>query len=326
MRLAAVVFALMAMLFASLATAQERDGMPPIPRPRPDREGEQAATSALGPVGQPTPATDAITALTAVPQPVHLTAQVTEGSTNIAAGLVWRIFDTRTDNTGQLALVVKSDEADAQLTLPPGEYVVHVAYGSAQASDSLTVEVGKNDKTLVLDAGAIRLTAAITGDIPIPLDRMHFDIFTGGLTESDRTLVAENLAPNDVVTLNAGTYHVVSYFGDVNAVVRADLRVEPGQLTDAMLYHRAAVVNFKLVSEAGGEAIADVDWTVKTSDGETVFSELGAFPTTVLAEGTYLVLAKRGDSVFNREFEVMPGIARDIDVLTDVYAAPAPPG
>ncbi|MDB5506568.1 MAG: hypothetical protein JWR75_1206 [Devosia sp.] len=326
MRLAAVAFALLAMLFTSLAIAQESDGMPPLPRPRPDREGDQAATSALGPDGQPTPATDAITALTSVPQPVHLTAQVTEGGTNIAAGLVWRIFDTRTDNTGELALVAKSDEADAQLTLPPGEYVVHVAYGSAQASDSLTVAVGDNDKTLVLDAGAMRLTAAIAGDIPIPPELMHFDIFTGGVSESDRRLVAENLAPNDMVTLNAGTYHVVAYFGDVNAMVRADLRVEPGQLTDATLYHHAAVVNFKLASEAGGEAIADVEWTVKTSDGETVFSELGAFPTTVLAEGTYLVLAKRGDQVFNREFEVLPGAARDIDVLTDVYAAPTAPG
>jgi hypothetical protein len=35
-----------------------------------------------------------------------------------------------------------------------------------------------------------------------------------------------------------------------------DLRVEPGQLTDATLYHRAAQMSFKLVSEAGGEAIA----------------------------------------------------------------------
>jgi hypothetical protein len=217
-----------------------------------------------------------------------------------------------------LALVAKSDDASAELSLPPGEYVVHVAYGRAQASDSLTVSEGDNTKTIVLDAGALRLNAAITGEIAVPIDLVRFDIFDGS-SESDGAVVAQAVTPNDIVTLNAGTYHVVSYFGDINAVVRADLRVEPGQLTDATLYHKAAQVAFKLVSEAGGEAIADVEWTVKTAEGTTVFSDLGAFPSTVLSEGDYLVLAKRGETVFSRAFEVLPGPAREIEVLTAVY-------
>jgi hypothetical protein len=131
--------------------------------------------------------------------------------------------------------------------------------------------------------------------------------------------VAQNLAANDIVTLNAGTYHVVSRFGEVNAVVRADLRVEPGQLTDATLYHRASQVTLKLVTEAGGEAVADVEWTVKAAGGETVFTDIGAFPATVLAEGDYAVFAKRGETVYNREFEVKPGPGREIEVLTTVY-------
>ena len=164
----------------------------------------------------------------------------------------------------------------------------------------------------------MRLNAAVTGDVSIPINLLRFDIFTAG-NEADRTLVAQNLSANDIVTLNAGTYHVVSYFGDINAVVRADLRVEPGQMTEATLYHRSAQVTFKLVTETGGEAIADVEWTVKTADGATVYSNIGAFPATVLAEGDYLVLAKRGDTVYNREFEVQPGPGREIEVLTTVY-------
>src|SRR4029079_17989716 len=135
---------------------------------------------------------------------------------------------------------------------------------------------------------------------------LHFDVFTAGATDADRALVAQNLGANDIVTLNAGTYHVVSYFGDINAVVRPDVKVEPGQLTDATLYHKAAQISFKLVSETGGEAIADVDWTVKTADGTSVFTNTGTFPSTVLEEGDYLVLAKRGDKVYNRNFEVQP--------------------
>jgi hypothetical protein len=266
----------------------------------------------------PQTAAQAAESVVTTPQPVTLTAQIMENGAEIPEGLVWRVFDTKTDANGELALAAKSDDAHATVELPPGEYVVHVAYGRAQASDTLTVAPGQNSKSLILDAGALRLNAAVTGDVPIPINLLTFDIFADD-GENDRVAVAEGLSANDIVTLNAGTYHIVSHFGTINAVVRADLRVEPGQLTDATLYHRAAEVTFKLVSEPGGEAIADIDWTVKTAGGETVFTDLGAFPVTVLQEGDYTVLAKRGDDVFNRDFQVQPGPAREIEVLTAVY-------
>ncbi|MCS6759841.1 MAG: hypothetical protein MO852_13535, partial [Candidatus Devosia euplotis] len=213
--------------------------------------------------------------------------------------------------------MAKSDEGIAQIELPPGKYVAHLAYGRAQISKPMSVLPGPNAYDFVLDAGALRLNSAVTGDIPIPPSMLRFDIFVGD--DASRAMAAEGLLPNDIVTLNAGTYHIISRFGTVNAVARADLRVEPGQLTDATLYHHASQIAFKLVSEANGEAIADVEWTVKTADGETVFTDLGAFPSAVLAEGEYLVFAKQGEQVFNHEFQVIPGSAREIEVLTTVY-------
>src|SRR5690606_17511735 len=196
---------------------------------------------------------------------------------------------TRLNSSGNLALAVKSEEPAPRLALAPGEYVVHVSYGRAQASDTLQVAEGDNSKAMVLDAGALRLNAAVTGDVPIPINLLRFEVFSDG-GEGEQTLEVQNLSANDIVTLNAGTYHVVSYFGNVNAVVRTDLRVEPGQLTDATLYHRSAQISFKLVTEAGGEAIADIEWTVKAEDGTTIYTSIGAFPATVLTEGEYLVL------------------------------------
>lgn len=331
---AALLSLAVALVVPAFALAQDA----PIPMPRPaDRlpaaessaaaESTQAdaadvAAPAVAPDITPLPeaatATEAVAAVAAEKQPVTLTAQITERGMNIPEGLVWRVFDTRTDASGELALAAKSEDAIARLELAPGEYVVHVAYGRAQASDTLEVVEGTNSKSIVLDAGAMRLNAAVTGDVTIPINLLRFDVFTAG-NESDRTLVAQGLSANDIVTLNAGTYHVVSYFGEVNAVVRADLRVEPGQMTEATLYHRASQVTFKLVTVAGGEAIADVEWTVKTAGGTTVYSDIGAFPATVLAEGDYLVLAKRGETVYNREFEVRPGPGSEIEVLTAVY-------
>jgi hypothetical protein len=58
---------------------------------------------------------------------------------------------------------------------------------------------------------------------------------------------------------------------------------------------------------------------VKNSSGETVYTNIGAFPSTILEEGDYVVLAKRGTDVFNREFQVVAGQPREIEVLTAVY-------
>ena len=318
-----LVFALLLLLLAPFAPAalappafaqQAAAEMPPMPRPRPNRDETPATT----PPAAQTPATEAISGLTTVPQPVSLKARITEDGTTIPEGLVWRIFGTTPDANGELALVAKSDEAIASVELPPGEYVVHVAYGRAQASDTLTVTEGTNVKSFVIGAGALRLNSAITGDIAIPANLLKFDILTAG-DEASRTTVAEGLRPNEIVTLNAGTYHIVSHFGDVNAIVRADLRVEPGQLTDATLYQKASQISFKLASEVGGEAIADVEWTVKTPDGATVFTDLGAFPATVLAEGEYTVLAKQGETVVNRDFEVKAGSSQEVEVLTAAH-------
>jgi len=297
--------------------AQDATEMPPLPRPRPDRDAP-APTSAPLPSPAAT-ATEAISALTNAPQPVTLTATISTGGAQVSEGLTWRVFDTTPDEQGELEMVAKSDEATANITLPPGEYVVHVAYGRAQTSDTMTVVPGANTKSIAIEAGALRLNAAVTGDIAIPADLLRFDLFTAGSSDSDRTLVAEGVSPNDIVTLNAGTYHVVSHFGRINAVVRADLRVEPGQLTDATLYHQASQVSFKLVSEPGGEAIADVEWTVQSPDGTTLFTDLGAFPSTVLAAGDYQVIAKQAQSVFNRDFEVRAGSPQEVEVLTAVY-------
>jgi hypothetical protein len=294
-------------VWAQSSTAE----MPPMPRPRP------LQPSSATPPASASRATEAIEAVTSAPQPVTLTGRITPEGEPIPDGLVWRIFDSTAKADGEMVLMAKSDQGIAQIELPPGEYVVHVAYGRAQLSEPMSVVAGPNAFDFVLDAGALRLNSAVTGDIPIPPSMLTFDIFSGD--NGNRTLVAEGLVPNDIVTLTAGTYHIVSHFGTINAVVRADLRIEPGQLTDATLYHHASQISFKLVSEAGGEAIADVEWTVKTADGETIFSDLGAFPSTVLAEGDYLVFAKQGEQVFNREFQVSSGSAREIEVLTAVY-------
>lgn len=334
---------LILIIFAALLApfAASAQGIPPVPRPRPDRgesmstpgamdaEPGMAGMEASEGTGQTT-AIEAMDSAIQAPmssnppadgpsQPVTLSAKISEEGAIIPNGLVWRVFDTKTDSTGQLALLAKSEESVAVFNLVPGDYVLHVAYGRSQATDTIRVEPGTNSKILVLNSGALRLNAAISGDVPILATNLTFEIRSSGEGAQDRVLVADKIRPGELVHLNAGVYHIISYFGTINAQVKADLRVEPGELTDATLYHRASEIRFKLVSEDRGEAIADVDWTVKNPADETIYSDFGAFPATILAEGSYTVIAKRGVNVYNRDFQVLAGPSRQIEVLTTVY-------
>ena len=100
-----------------------------------------------------------------------------------------------------------------------------------------------------------------------------------------------------------------------NAIVRADIRVDPGKLTEATIYQTAARLTLKLVEQRGGEAIADTQWSIVTFAGENVVESVGAFPTVVLAAGEYTAIASNRDRIFEANFVVEPGVHRDVEVL-----------
>lgn len=314
--------ALLLGLTVEIAPAQDA----PVPPPRPERfrtvsADQAAAAPSLNDLENAFDVFESLETRPVVnlalgePQPVTLSARVSENGPIIPSGLTWRIYRTTPDETGTLPLLAKSTDSAAAFSLQPGEYIAHVAYGRAQASDTFTVEPGPNQRSFILDAGGLELAAAITGDIAIPPEQLSFTVYADSDLAGGQVRLAENVAPGELMYLNAGVYKIECRYGSVNAMVRADIRVEPGQMTEATLYQRAAEATLKLVSEPGGEAIADVDWTVTDADGKDVFATIGAFANLVLAEGEYTVVARQGDRVYNRDFEIRPGPPREIEVL-----------
>jgi hypothetical protein len=155
-------------------------------------------------------------------------------------------------------------------------------------------------------------------DRPIPDAQLTFEVLQPDET-GELVTVVPNAAPGRILRLSAGKYHVISRYGNVNAVVRADIEVEAGKLTEAVMRHSGAEVTLKLVSEEGGEAIANTSWAVTTQDGITVHESVGAFPTIILAAGNYTAVAKHQDLIYSRDFAVETGLERDIEVrLSDV--------
>ncbi len=153
MRLLLILLSLAALLLPAFGQEQ-----PPLPRPRPERNasgeiipGAPAAPAAEDQTdGAVVPGDNAADALARFaggpPQELSLSAKITEDGPPVPGGVTWRIYDTKANDKGGLKLVAKSDQPNAQFSLAPGRYVVHVAYGHTQTSDTVTITDKPADK------------------------------------------------------------------------------------------------------------------------------------------------------------------------------------
>ena len=265
-----------------------------------------------GPAAMPVPALGGASS-----QQVPLTLAARFGHdalTQITNGLVWRIFPARPDVTGTFRAIKEDKAASPVMTLPPGDYVVHVSFGLASAAKAVHLKEATRE-VFELPAGGVRLEGRV-GDVKIPSGEITFDIFKGSQFEPGyKTPLAQGVLTGDVVVVPEGNYHIVSNYGDTNAVVRSDIRVQAGKLTDVTVSHRAALITLKLVGERGGDPIANTNWSVITPGGDLIKESTGVFPRLVLAEGDYRAIARNEGRTYERDFKVVAGVDGEVEVL-----------
>jgi hypothetical protein len=262
--------------------------------------------------------TDTPPAAKSAPAPAGFTleAKLTDTGAPIAKGVVWRIFGEKAGADGKLPLLREASGGIVHLALGPGSYLVHAAYGRAGIAKRVVVNGEGQTDTIILNAGGLKLSAIVGKDQTLTGNQSAFDIYPGSdQSDDERNPIVAGLHSDQIVRLNAGTYHVVSRYGDANAVVRADIKVEAGKLTEAALFQKAARITLKLVSDAGGEALANTSWSVLTQEGDSVFDSVGAFPDVVLAIGDYTAVAKHDNLIHERNFTVEAGRDREVEVL-----------
>jgi len=246
---------------------------------------------------------------------LSLTARYGKDLPVITSGLVWRVFSDRPDETGTFKLIREDRGASPNIVLPPGSYVVHVAFGLVSAVRALTLMPETDRESFLLPAGGLRIEGRV-GASKIPQNQISFAIHKGSQFEiGERASLLPNVAAGDVALLPEGTYYITSNYGDANSVVRSDIRVQAGKLTDVTITHRAAVITLKLVSDKGGEALANTAWSVITPGGDVIKESIGAFPRVVLSEGEYRAMAKNEGKVYERPFSVVNGVDGEIEVV-----------
>jgi hypothetical protein len=328
---------LLVMLFAGQTTARAQffsDRPPPVPPASvPDPGGAvslappsgsllvpppsltQPASPTLPPSVSTVPPAAPLGAVTPGQAVLSLTARYGKDLPAITSGLVWRVFSDRPDDTGTFKLIREDRNATPNIVLPPGNYVVHVAFGLVSAVRAVSLKAETDREAFVLPAGGLRIEGRV-GTSRIPQNQISFAIYKGSQFDGgDRTSLVPNVAAGDVVLLPEGTYYIISNYGDANSVVRSDIRVQASKLTDVTITHRAAVITLKLVSDKGGEALANTAWSVLTPGGDVVKESIGAFPRVVLSEGEYRAIAKNEGKVYERGFNVVNGVDGEVEVV-----------
>jgi hypothetical protein len=248
---------------------------------------------------------------------VSLSAYLTENSTPITRGLVWRVFRDKSAAGGKDLLVSTHKNANPTLRLDPGNYWINVAIGRANLTRKIAVAADQvATARFVLNAGGLRLIPVLANGKHADVKLVAYDVESDERDEhGQRTKVVTGARAGVVLRLNAGIYSIVSKYGDANAIARADVSVEAGKLSEVKLGHAAAEVSFKLVTRGGGDAVADTEWSVTTNQGEAVKESSGAVPTHILAPGDYVVRATHAGRSYRRDFTVKAGDSTLVEVV-----------
>ena len=296
------------------------------PPPAPQQQPAQTPPAQPRPQGKETKETPAQQQNAPLRFTLNLQARYSPEGQNVNRALHWRIFVERPGTAQPLFMVSESKDASPTFTVPPAKYVVHVAYGLASFAQRVTVTENMRE-TLIVAAGGLRLQGRV-GDATIAAQKLRFDIYEGNFLQraasdgkkkrtvrNERPPVVRGVVPGDLVLLPAGTYYVQSTYGEGNSTITADVRIETGRLTDAVVHHRAAQITLRLVHATGGEALANTSWSVLTPGGDTIKEFIGAFPSIVLADGEYTAVARHDGKTYQANFKVVPGRDREVEVL-----------
>lgn len=245
---------------------------------------------------------------------LNATAYMTKGGAPIQRGLQWRVYSTNLGLDNKLPLIAQSQEGEAKFLLKPGDYILFAAFGRAEHSKRITLEADKPQTEIFqLNAGGLKPDAVLLNG-KMNKKQLHFAIY-GEEQINEQTPLIDSVKPGEIIRLPAGSYHIVCNYGAANATVRSDIRISAGKLLEATMQQKAAQIILKLVRQTGGEALADTSWAVMNDSGDIVREIANANAYIILAEGSYVAIARNKEKIYQKEFSVSSGKDGEIEVL-----------
>lgn len=231
---------------------------PPSPPTNPENNLAAAPETPLAAPSSPPPEP-------AVPQPPRpepntvLSAVLANGMAPLDSGVTWEIYKIKTTPTGQLRMAETPSwtggGGKAQAKLGEGNYAVRVTYGYATAGDSLTVNGGKAEKTVTLNAGTIAAEGLQAPGGPAA-EGVFFVLSRPRPGGAPEQLGRSSESPA-TFHVNAGQYLLQASAG--LAKIDTAVRVEPGKVSLVRIALNVGTLEIRTV-EAEGTAKAVPAW------------------------------------------------------------------
>ncbi len=266
------------------------------------QESEQSALTVAPPVFQSKAAHDiAIEIVKPGSEGLELSARLSETGGLIERDISWKLRDAQ-------GLVVYDGKTSlADIVVPPGDYTVEVAYGSADFQQGLTLLAGNRLMvSFVLDVGGIRVLPRLKGIGLPPTQSQSLVYATSGHNKGK--LITSSRMPGEILRVEAGDYRVESRFMAGNAVAVVDVHVKSGVMSAVEIDHAAGLARLSYV----GAPDAAVTWLVTDDKGEALPGIDGLSANVVLKPGTYIAKAQIGKESLTASFNIAEGQERDI--------------
>lgn len=232
---------------------------------------------------------------------LELSARLTDDGGLIELPIAWSIRNSEGE------IVYSGAASGADVSVPPGDYTVRIAYGAVRLSSTVTLlEANRLLVSYVLNAGGLRVLPRVQ-DIGLPASKSRSRIFALGGRERGK-LVAQSDVPGEIVRLPEGEYRVESRFEAGNAAAVIDVHVKAGRMSAIDIDHKAGIARLAFV----GSPLADVRWHVADTQGQPIAAVAGLSADVVLLPGTYTASARVGSETLSATFEIATGEARDI--------------
>jgi Ca-activated chloride channel family protein len=212
-------------------------------------------------------------------------------------------------------------EAETQLIVPAGKYVVDVTDGLARARSTVDIAAGGIIASdLVLETGQLELTATGVAGGAL-LDRVLYLIAVDDPNAPQgRREIARSTAPVADFTLQAGTYYVTARHG--TSEVRERIAVSSGDVVKKTLVLDVARLIVK--PTPGGAILSDLPVVTRIYETEgskrLVGQSTAGEPAFVLGAGRYRVEAQAGTSNIRKSLLVTLAAGKDTSISVPLEA------
>jgi hypothetical protein len=212
--------------------------------------------------------------------------------------------------------VARSAQREPTFTLPEGEYRVEARLDAAHASSTEDVSAGEERiASLSLPAGRLQIETRLEGQSG-PVDAgVVYRMFR--LDGGEAELVNTSAQARYEGFLPAGRYRVVSAYGLANAVETQEVSIETGKTRMLTFTHKAGRAQLGLVKVKGGLTLGRVNWSIRDSEGEEIYTSTETIAEPYLRAGQYVAIAERQGETVRQAFTVSPNRTTVVEIVAE---------